>query len=351
MCFEQDARELPVSIEPLHVLSGDFAADAYLEVIAVGLRDGAVAVELWSGSSEGPVEPSVDAMITGCSAYPVAGPILGSDRDDLVVSTCSPTVDVHPGAQSGFQPPIPIELPIAPRSSVVADVDADGDTDLVVLGDDEGAAAALAIVARAADGSLESLGTLPIAGLTFDPTGIRGADFDANGNLDLVLFRQGEAGALGVVHASAPAAFATPVQLLTQLEIFAVATGDFDGDGDDDLAFADSDARLLCAWIVDAFADPAPFCWPAEDFVPAQLAAGDIDDDGDAELAVSDRESPRVWIWDVDLAAETPTMRPLATPAPAEIVELVDLQGDGRLDLLAGHLSARSISVRLGAPL
>jgi hypothetical protein len=350
VCFEDSFRELEVSIEPLHVLAGDFTGDANLEVVAVGLRGGPIGAEMWPGSSNGPVAPAVDPMVTGCSGYPVAGPLLQTGRDDLMFATCSPRVDVYGGAETGFATPVGIDLPVAPRSSVIIDIEGDADVDLVALGEDTAGAVALSVVSREANGSLGAPTLQLVTGLAFDPSGIRAADFDADRIVDLAIFSPGVAGALGVAHGSGAGSFATPVQLPTELTIHAVAPGDFDGDSDDDLAFADADAGRLCVWIVDAAADPAPFCWPAADLVPASLAAGDIDGDGGDEVVVADADAARVFVWDVDLAASAPSMHEIEAPAKAELVDLVDLEGDGALDLLLGHFAARSISVRLGVP-
>jgi hypothetical protein len=144
--------------------------------------------------------------------------------------------------------------------------------------------------------------------------------------------------------------FAEPVRLTTDLEIQTLVAADFDADGDQDLGYSDDDAGTVCIWIVDEFPEPAPRCWNLESVVPTHMAAGDLDGDGVAEVAFADSTAAEVWIWDVDLAADVPTLLPLSTPFPADLVELVDLQGDGALDVLAGHIGSRSFSVRLAIP-
>jgi hypothetical protein len=350
ICFAEQDQELAVSLGLVHVVAGDVSGDANLEVLAVGLRGTAVAAEMWSGSAAGPVGPPIDPMVSGCSAYPVAAPLLASGRDDLVFPACTPGLIAYPGGEAGFGPPVDLDLLVSPRSGVVADMDADGDTDLVVLGGDALGVTALSIIAGGSDGSFAPPSVQPVTGLAFDPSGIGGADFNGDGALDLVVYKGNAPGALGYMLGSGPATFAPAIPLATELAVQTLAIADFDGDGDDDLVYADDDARVVCKWIIDDAPEPAPSCWSLTELVPTDVAAGDLDGDGVAEIVFADATADVLRVWDVETPADDLAMSTLATPAPADLVLLADLQADGELDLVAAHLAARMVSIRLAVP-
>ncbi len=350
ICFEESVREFAVSIEPLHFVTGDFSGDASIDVMTVGRREGAIGAELWLGSDRGPLGPPTDPMVTGCSAFPVPGPLLASGRDDILFATCAPYVDVYPGGTDGFGAPVRIDLPLSLRSTIIDDIDSDGDTDLVVLGEDASAVAALSVVLREADGSLSTPTMQSLVPLSFDPVGASPADFDGDGLLDLAIRRGSVAGSLGFVRSIAPGVFGEPVRLTTELRPWSLAVADFDGDGDDDIVYADDQALVACVWIFDDVVTAQPVCRALEELVPQHLTAADLDGDGMAEVVLADATNPQLWVWRPDLAGEGDVLEPLSVPAGTELVELVDLNGDAAFDIIAGHFAARTFSIRLAAP-
>jgi hypothetical protein len=350
ICFESSAREFAVAIEPLHFITGNFSSDSAIDVIPVGRRDGAIGAELWLGSDRGPLGPPRDPMLTGCSAFPVAGPLLVSGYDDVLFATCEAFVNVYPGGDAGFGPPIRIDLPVVLRSTVIDDIEGDGDIDLIALGEDTSGIAALSVVLRQADGSLGVPSLQPLSTLSFDPSGATRADFDGDGLIDLAIRRGDVAGSLGYVLGQSPGVFGEPQRLTTELRPWTLAAADLDGDGDDDLVYGDDEARQVCTWIVDALPDPQPVCRALDGIVPTNLTAADLDGDGIAEVVIGDATDTSVWVWRVDLAGEADVMEPLAVPAGTELVDLVDFDADGTLDLIAGHFAAKTFSIRFAVP-
>ena len=350
ICFEESVREFAVSIEPLHFVTGDFSGDASVDVMTVGRRDGAIGAELWLGSDRGPLGPPTDPMVTGCSAFPVPGPLLVSGRDDILFATCAPYVDVYPGGTDGFGAPVRIDVPLSLRSTIIGDVEGDGDTDLVILGEDTSAVAALSVILRQPDGTLGTPSLQSLSALSFDPVGASRADFDGDGLMDLAIRRGSVAGSLGYVRSTAAGVFGDPVRLTTDLLPRTLAVADFDADGDDDLVYADDEAKVACVWIVDDVPAPQPLCRTFEEVAPRHLTAADLDGDGIAEVVLADATNPQLWVWRPDLAGEGDVLEPLSVPAGTELVALVDLNGDAALDIIAGHFDARTFSIRLAAP-
>jgi hypothetical protein len=113
-----------------------------------------------------------------------------------------------------------------------------------------------------------------------------------------------------------------------------VAAVDFDGDGDMDLAVAGKRSRTLSIHenhdgrnFTDSLVLQTPFRMTS-------VAAGDVDEDGFVDLVGGTGEATSVWFGNGSGGFSTP----LSYPRPADNVRLVDVDGDGDLDLIVGSL-------------
>jgi hypothetical protein len=348
-CFEASARELVVGLDPLHFVVGDFNVDTHADVVVAGTRAGVVGTELWVGSSGGLTGPGIDATPTGCSAFPIAGPLLGGPGDDVMFATCDWSVDVFGWGDGAFAAGQNIPLPMQLRSSTIADMEGDGDADLIMLGEREDARATLSVI-LANGGAFDPATLQPLSTLSFDPAGITAGDFDGDGVLDLVLHRAGVPGALGFVMASQAGLFAEPLRITTALAPGTVAVADLDADGDDDVVYADEAAQTACVWLLDGTLDAAPRCVVFAEIAPRHAAVADLDGDELPEVVLADAASHSLWVWDVDLAGDADVMEPLPVPATADRIALVDFDNDGVLDIIAGHFADKTLSIRHAVP-
>jgi hypothetical protein len=139
---------------------------------------------------------------------------------------------------------------------------------------------------------------------------------------------------------------------------------DLDQDGDSDLVFANGDA-------FDTQNDPKPYhgiqwlenlgelTFRYHDigrfYGAAKIAAGDLDGDGDLDLVVSswvnDWDDPKrqSLVWFENSGKQQFTPRPLVAGLRGLVaVELADLTGDGRLDILAGAFRMDLLAHKLG---
>ncbi|MCP5149178.1 MAG: VCBS repeat-containing protein [Chromatiales bacterium] len=228
----------------------------------------------------------------------------------------------------------------ATRALALGDLDGDGDVDLVTGNDgqpnrlylNDGTATAFAGVTGIA-----------VTGDSHATRAIALADMDADGDLDLIVANAGQPNRLYLNHGGA-----APFDGVTGSDISAdahastaLAVGDLDQDGALDLVVG-NDGQAIRLYLGNAGADP--FAGVSGTDVSSDTGAaravvlGDVDGDGDLDLVVGNDGQPvRLYlsvgggdpfagVVGSDVSADTRATRGLA---------LVDVDGDGDLDLLA----------------
>ena len=277
--------------------------------------------------------------------------------------TCStPSFDVQPVLlpnatsirTSGYNAPAPVDL----------DVDGDVDFLMGVLG---GAFNPVGTSAdnfyhweRAADGGFNLRTKRFLDGVDLgSETSLAVVDLDADGDLDLVVGGKidpvkGDAGRLTVLHnegtAKAPRYRQGDSLPFNSAYHLAPAFGDLDGDGDADLLLGTWNQDIL--YYTNAGSAKAP-AWTLDEArtIKPQRAShatptlGDLDGDGDLDLVMGQSSGTLLFFRNTG-SRTTPRfefvpdalegIRPGRRTAPA----LVDVDGDGRLDLVVGRESA-----------
>ena len=304
----------------------------------------------WIENTAGNGSAWTNRLITGGVANPAATIAADLDGDgDLDVATASVNDNkiawnenrtIHRNAVFGASVNMDgtVGQMTPPR---VADLDRDGDPDVVVT--------------MRTDGRLvwlDNNGTSPdLWPLRNVATGIPSftesstvADLDGDGDLDVAISPGG-----GFLHwyqsNGAPLPAFTDRSIPSSLTPgLRVASGDIDGDGDVDLlalsysalAWYDNDGAALPGWtersITGSFTNPRA------------LLLADLDRDGDLDVVTSNADAPRL-VWYENNGATPPlwTARTILTPPEAITVEAADVDGDGDLDLVAASATGSTV--------
>lgn len=319
------------------VTVGDLNSDGAVDLIVARPGNGATLYTLM-GNGDGTFLPprSFTSFVT-TPACPVVGDFNNDGHLDVAIANHG--VGVHPGLGDGSLGPMLLYATSANVSSMVAaDVNGDGKLDLVLgngvpqappsfgtikvlLGDGNGSFG----------GAFESAtGGLPLDHPTYDPGFVAVADLDRNGTLDVVAVNR-TSNTISVHSGNGDGTFGSSMSVPGGLYPWAIATGDFDGDGMQDLVTSHPDSTLS----LHAGNGPDAFrAWVAFgcEHMPGRLQAGDLNRDGIDDLVSMNLDST-ISVRYGSHAGLGPAVDYAGRPYPRSMA-LADLNGDGFPDLV-----------------
>ena len=179
--------------------------------------------------------------------------------------------------------------------------------------------------------------------LTRPPFSVRAADLDGDGDLDMVSnHRSSSMSTLLVVMNSGDGSFETPVLMDVPGRIYHTDLGDFDGDRDLDIVTVNSSELLIFRNVGDGtYGDPAIHELP-EGADARFVVAGDLNGDGGSDLVIANRSSTTISILMNENGMKKNDGEPtFAVPVNLEVSEdpawltTNDLDRDGDLDVVA----------------
>ncbi|HET9316691.1 MAG TPA: VCBS repeat-containing protein, partial [Vicinamibacteria bacterium] len=254
------------------------------------------------------------------------------------------TATLARAGQVPFEPRPPVSTTQLNAGDVLAtDLDGDGDQDLVSAELSGGHVAAF--VNAAGDGSTwveRTVGTLPFGALS-----VAAADIDGDGDEDLL----STSNAGGVVewfeNTAGNGTVWTAHAVSTQLYSGAfVSAGDVDRDGDQDILSA-SGINNLVLWFENQAGNGLNWVRhtvsSAAGLQPRSASVADLDGDGDADVLAATAGAQGIWFENTAGNGSAWTLRTVGLAQGEDETVAADLDGDGDLDLLVPMENASAV--------
>jgi hypothetical protein len=313
----------PAGVRISSVVAADFDGDRDYDIITV---DSDRLFFFWN-RGDGTFSSEQSIELPRFSRSIQAADFDGDGAIDVVVSNTredSVFVFFNRVATDGtFTSPVQYAVQDQPQPLRVADLDLDGDVDLVVANE---RSLTLSILFNDGGGGFNAQRTVPT---DEDLRCVEVSDIDGDGAFELVA---GGSSSLKIWRGDGAGLFDAP-------ESFSVSVGlivgdDFDRDGDSDLVVV---GHLLRSISVLANSGAGRFSVTEIAVDVVSLAANDFDDDGDLDLAVGAEAPPRVdFLWNGGGAVSLDSMSYLANGPPHEIVA-TDFSGDAFPDIVTAN--------------
>ena len=250
--------------------------------------------------------------------------------------------------------PSPAALPVRTMDAEAADLDADGDLDLVLAGEwepnvvllNDGSGRFTSGPPLTVPPGLAAPARAPGLAAGYDSEDIAIDDLDGDGHLDLVFVSEDDAG-LGrtdvhqVYRGRGDGTFDRVPGALPDSEANAVAHADLTGDGAVDLLVVGAGQdRLLINDGAGRFVDETAVRLPVEDATGQDAEFVDVDGDGDLDVVVGSEGGHRLWVNDGTGRFMDETAARLPDPGNVEArkVTPVDADSDGDVDLFFSHV-------------
>ncbi|MBK7934610.1 MAG: VCBS repeat-containing protein [Acidobacteria bacterium] len=291
--------EVTVGTNPFAVAVGDFNGDGDQDLATANYNSANVSIRLGNGSG-GFTSPAVPELTVGNGPVSVAvGDFNGDGIQDLAaLNYFSNNVSIRLGNGSGgfTLPAVPqVAVGVLPHSVAIGDFDGDGDQDLAVAN-----AGPSTVSIRLGDGSGGfTLPAVPEITVGNTPRSVAVGDFNGDGNQDLVTANQGSNN-VSIRLGNGSGGFAPPAvpEVSVGSSPILIAVGDFNGDGNQDLAAANSNSANVSIRLGNG---SGGFTSPAVPQVtvgtqPLSVAVGDFNGDGRQDLATANRTSNNVSI-------------------------------------------------------
>ena len=354
--FRAPPRGSTCSFAGYQVAIGDFNNDGIPDLAFTG--DGQVGVCLGNGkgtfgearmfsiSSNFPGQSIVAYDLNGDGNLDIAFVDLnrGGEGDTALAS---PMAVLYGNGKGEFKTAVVYEV-IFPFGITAGDLNGDGVSDLIVVGGEETDPLIFAFLGTSS-GKLQAAQDFN-AGVTA-PEAFAFGDFNGDGNLDLAVTGS-QSNKVSILLGNGTGGFSPGATFDTGPSPIGVVAGDFNGDGNLDLAVVNNgldNVSILLGSGDGTFGTAVDF---GAGQSPLYVVAGDFNGDGKLDLAVTNSAGNNVSILlgNGDGTFGQPTN--FATGVQPEFLAAGDLNGDGKLDLAVGNVAegfgVGSVSVLFG---
>ncbi len=340
------ATSVPGGNTTSHLATGDLNADGRPDLLWTNYGTTTVGVAL----ATGPVTYAPATAMT-VAGNPITAALADLDGDgDLDFVTANygnpagtgSNLSVGLNSGSGTFAVSTVTTTSGPRWVTPADVDADGDLDLLVP-----VASGVQVYANNGSGAFALLST--VSGINFAIAAL-GADVDGDGDFDLLTSNYFQGNTVSVRLNDGTGTFSGAQNVAVGTQPFHLAVGDVDGDGDLDFVTANQGAGTVSVRLNTGgtFAPPALAAngEVATGAGSSTVALGDVDGDGDLDLLASVSGGAVVRLNDGNGVFSAPAS---SGTLAGGFVALADMDADGDLDL-ATATGGTTVTVGLNQP-
>jgi hypothetical protein len=307
-----------------------------------GLRHGAVGYD--SAARSAWFNPAADFITGEPVTATLTNSLRGSNGTFLGGFSWTFTAAV-PSASSGtFATQSAYPTGSEPRGLTVADFDADGDVDVVTTCNSPAAAA---LLRNNGDGTFATPAYTAVNG---DPIAVFSADFDADGDVDLAVFHN-EPGSshLEILKNDGTGTFTNAGTYIPATLGQYVSGADFDGDGDVDIVVTDGwgsqdNVKVLTNNGSGTFTGPVSYSAGSWAHGVTTL---DVDNDGDFDIACCNQGNDNISVLYNDGSGAFSRLANFGAGSGPEALYAHDLNGDGRVDIAIASTSVASAAVLL----
>jgi hypothetical protein len=280
----EPAQDFTVGGNSFSVTAGDFNGDGQQDLASANLLGGVFgSVSILLGKGDGTFEPAQDFAVGGAPLAVSVGDFNGDGQQDLATANDQTlTVSILLGNGDGtFEPAQNSAVGGPPRSITVGDFDSDGRQDLATDSGDS-----VSVLLGNGDGTFEPAQDFAVGR---DPVSVKVGDFNGDGQQDLATANSGGNSdhSVSVLLGQGDGTFEPARDFGVGLTPFSVAVGDFNADGQQDLATANSNGFSVSILLGQGDGTFEPARDFAVGLVPRSVAVGDFNGDSRQDLAAA----------------------------------------------------------------
>lgn len=353
-----------VGVTPNNVVTGDFDGDGKLDLVSA--NGGVIGVSVFrntgllsgGGAFDGTSFTQSDFTLAGGATKVKVGDLDGDGKPDLVVTnSVFLNVAVLRNTSTGvgninFASPVAYAV-ASPFGLAIGDIDGDGKSDLIVPASGENSVFVLRNTGLLPDGVFDATSFKTSVSFTTgtSPRSVALADLDGDGRLDVVAASSNSSATLSVLRntsASGSISFAPSVDFVAAATPWDIVIGDLDGDGKPDLVAANNSAtakvavlRNTCTSGTISFEDRVEYTT----VVNRSVAIADINGDGKLDVIAGAYSGTGILSILINQGLPSGSFVAESFAAPVNIntgshflsIEAADIDGDGKPDLLGTH--------------